>query len=354
MTSFAHCSAWWNYSDGDFSSCFEHDYLQTLIPLVACGISVLIVALQAFRKLLQQNTDTRGYTKLDNSGLNGTAVARERAGDDADDTEDDDEEEEFERNEELALQPKRSQTGLSTITVDRPSGEIAIAVVEELAVFVEIGIQVAALILNAWGKNGTIAAAANVATWGYIAVLTSMRLLLSSTSQIAFPKLWYHTAVLYGIGWICAILLFRSEIIYPRSTVSQALTSAHFGITTILFLIALMSRKGNKPVELEYEGDLEPSKEPLASLFSLATFSWIDPIVWTGYRKTTEMSDVWNLNPKDKASAILADYRQCKKTTILAFHLLKYFKRGLITQALWASISGVVTFVPTLLLKVIL
>ena len=35
MTSFAHCSAWWNYSDGDFSSCFEHDYLQTLIPLVA-------------------------------------------------------------------------------------------------------------------------------------------------------------------------------------------------------------------------------------------------------------------------------------------------------------------------------
>ncbi|KAI7081589.1 bile acid-transporting ATPase, partial [Hortaea werneckii] len=39
---------------------------------------------------------------------------------------------------------------------------------------------------------------------------------------------------------------------------------------------------------------------------------------------------------------------------ILAFHLLKYFKRGLITQALWASISGVVTFVPTLLLKVIL
>ncbi|RMY52987.1 hypothetical protein D0863_14088 [Hortaea werneckii] len=353
MTSFAHCSAWWNYSDGDFSSCFEHDYLQTLIPLVACGISVLIVALQAFRKLLQQNNDTHGYTKLDNSGLNGTAVARERAGDDADDTEDD-EEEEFERNEELALRPKRSQTGLSTITVDRPSGEIAIAVVEELAVFVEIGIQVAALILNAWGKNGTIAAAASVATWGYIAVLTSMRLLLSSTSQIAFPKLWYHTAVLYGIEWICAILLFRSEIIYPRSTVSQALTSAHVGITTILFLIALMSRKGNKPVELEYEGDLEPSKEPLASLFSLATFSWIDPIVWTGYRKTTEMSDVWNLNPKDKASAILADYRQCKKTTILAFHLLKYFKRGLITQALWASISGVVTFVPTLLLKVIL
>ncbi|KAI6841124.1 bile acid-transporting ATPase [Hortaea werneckii] len=354
MTSFAHCSAWWNYSDGDFSSCFEHDYLQTLVPLVACGISVLIVALQAFRKLFQQNIDPHGYTKLDNSGLNGTTVAPgERAGDEADDTEDE-EEEEFERNEELALRPKRSQTGLSTITVDRPSGEIAIAVVEELAVFVEIGIQVAALILNAWGKNGTIAAAASVATWGYIAVLTSMRLLLSSTSQIAFPKLWYHTAVLYGIGWICAILLFRSEIIYPRSTVSQALTSAHFGITTILFLIALMSRKGNKPVELEYEGDLEPSKEPLASLFSLATFSWIDPIVWTGYRKTTEMSDVWNLNPKDKASAILADYRQCKKTTILAFHLLKYFKRGLITQALWASISGVVTFVPTLLLKVIL
>ena len=66
------------------------------------------------------------------------------------------------------------------------------------------------------------------------------------------------------------------------------------------------------------------------------------------------MSDVWNLPGQDKAAAILADYRQVKKTNILAFHLLKYFRKGLLVQAAWASVSGLITFVPTLLLKAIL
>lgn len=347
---FARCNAWWKHSDGDFSSCFEHDYLQTLIPLIACGFSILFVSYQGLRQL-SRSTNPHQYTKIERHAWNGTGSEREQTQDVAEDTEDEDE---FERNEELALRPKKSQTGLSTVTINKPSGEVAIAAVEELAVLAALGVQVAALILGAWGKNGLVAAVASVAAWAYIAALTSLRLLFTSTSRLSFPKLWYHTASLYGIQWLCTILLFRSEIIYPRSKAALALTSVHFGLTTVLTLIALMSRKGNKAVELEYEGDLEPSREPLASVLSLATFSWVDPIVWKGYQKTTEMSDVWNLNPMDKASTILADYRQFKKTNVLAFHLLKYFKRGLLIQASWAVISGIITFVPTLLLNVIL
>lgn len=345
---FARCRAVWQADD--FTRCFQYDYLQVLFPLIACGFSILYLLYQILRTA-NRSRSRQSYTLLKPTLGNGVRHDGQQC--DEDDAEEESEDE-LQRNAELALQPTKSKTDISVMTIDKPKGEVVIAVTEELAVFAELGVQVAMLVLHAWGRRGTTANIASVAVWAYIAVLTSARLLFSTTSRLSFPKLWYHTAFLYCLQWLLAILIFRSQIIHPRSKVTQALTSADFALSTLLALIALTSRKGNRAVELEYEGDLEPSREPLASVLSLATFAWVDPIVWRGYRKTFEMSDVWNLMPKDKAASILADYRQLKKTSILAWHLLKYFKRGLIIQASWAVISGLITFVPTLLLKVIL
>ncbi|KAK3069805.1 Transporter of the ATP-binding cassette (ABC), partial [Teratosphaeriaceae sp. CCFEE 6253] len=336
----------------DFSRAFEQDYLQTLLPLISCGFSLLYLGYQIYRKA-ERTRNANPYWLLKSHVGNGVRMPDEQEEGD-DDGSSEEAEDEMERNQQLALQPSHSQADKSMMQVDKPAGEMAIAMLEELAVIAAVGIQVAALLLHAWGKKGTVAAVASVAVWAYIAVLTSLRLLFSSTSKLSFPKLWYHTAFLYGFQWLCTILVFRSQIIHPGSKRTEVLASAHFALTTLLTLIALTSRKGNRVVQLEYEGDLQPSREPLASVLSLATFSWVDPIVWKGYQKTTEMSDVWNLMPKDKAAAILADYRQLKKTSILAFHLLRYFRRGLLIQGSWAVVSGFVTFVPTLLLKVIL
>jgi ABC-type multidrug transport system fused ATPase/permease subunit len=336
----------------DFTTCFEQDYLQTLLPLIACGISVLYLFYQILSRALQQRNQS-SYTLVKDPLVNGNGrPIGENQYDEDDET--DSEDDELEHSRRLALRPKQSHTHMSVMTVDKPKGEVLIALAEELAVLAELGIHVAMLMVGANGRRGTTAAIAEIAVWSYIALLASLRLLFSSSSRLSFPKLWYHTAFLYGLQWVISGLIFRSALIHPRSNVAQALNITDFSLVSLLLMIALSSRKGNRAVELEYEDDLEPSKEPLASVFSLATFTWVDPIVWTGYRKTFEMSDVWNLKPKDKAAAILADYRQLKKTTILAWHLLRYFKRQLIIQASWAAISGVITFVPTLLLKVIL
>ncbi|KAF2171065.1 hypothetical protein M409DRAFT_19038 [Zasmidium cellare ATCC 36951] len=351
---FAHCKgAIWE-SD-DFSRCFQHDYLQALLPLIACALSALFLVYQLLRVAVRRSNHSRnGYDVLKQHVWNGVQGNGAVAGEDSD-SEEDDSEDEMQRNQNLALEMTKSRaTEASVLTVDRPRGEVAIIIVEELAVLAELGIQVAALVSQAWGSKGQAGAIASVVVWAYIAILASLRLLFSSLSKWSFPKLWYHTALLYCFEWLCVVMLFRSEIIHPRSKLSEALMSTHFALTTLLTIIALTSRKGNKAVELEYEDSIEPSREPLASLFSLATFAWVDPIVWNGYRKAVDMKDVWNLIPKDKAAAVLADYRQLKKTHILAWHLLRYFRGPLLVQAGWAAISGAVTFVPTLLLKVIL
>ncbi|CAK3837720.1 ABC transporter [Lecanosticta acicola] len=354
---FAQCSGdIWDADD--FSLCFQHDYLQTLLPLTACGVSALYLAYQLLRVAVKQSTHSRnGYSKLKQQAWNGVGshAAREEEDDSETDGEEENSEDDMQRNQDLALQMTKSRaTEASVITVDRPRGELVIIIIEELAVLAQLGIQAAALIIGAWGPGGNIAAIASVVVWTYIAVLASLRLLLSSQSKWSFSKFWYHTAFLYCFQWVCVVLLFRSEIIHPISNISEALMSTSFALSTLLALVALTSRKGNRAVELEYEDGIEPSREPLASVLSLATFTWCDPIVWAGYRRTFEMKDVWNLMPRDKAAAILADYRQLKKTNILAWHLLRYFRRALLIQAAWAAISGIVTFVPTLLLKVIL
>lgn len=326
-----------------FADVVHNSYLQTLFPLVACGVSISYLTIQIFVAARRSRQQTAYDLLRDEQQADG----RE------DDEDEDSEEDELRLNEDLALMATKSVTDASVLDLDRPRGEVLIPAVEEICVLAVLGIQIALLVQH-WDRKGRVAAIAQVAEWAYIAALTSLRLVFSASQRFSFSRLWYHTGLLYAAQWVFTLLVFRSELIHPHSGLTQALVSAYFVLNTVLALIAGMSRKGNKPVQVEYEGDLKPAQEPLASVLSSLTFTWVDAIVWTGYKKAYEMSDVWNLPGRDKAAAILADYRQVKKTSILAFHLLKYFKQGLLIQAAWAAVSGLITFVPTLLLKAIL
>ena len=252
------------------------------------------------------------------------------------------------RNESLSQQRNHK------LKADKPRSEITIVVLEELAVLSVLFIQIVHTFLPPDHVTSRGSRATAVLIWTYISLLTSTRLFFSVRSLPSTSCWWYHTAALYGAFWALFLLEFRSTFIHNDSTTHKVLTGIDFSLRCILLLFALTSRAGNNTEILEYEGDLEPSKELTASVLSIATFSWVDPLLWKGYKKTLEISDVWNLNPEDKADTVLADYRQMRKTTILAWHLLKYFKGQLLKQAIWASFSGALSFVPTLLLKAIL
>ena len=319
-----------------------------LFPLIACGVSLIYLLAQVVSRASYRHRRD-GYDPLrDPSKVYGIPVqpSVENNTDNVDAVDEEDEDDH------LVLQ--RTVTSESTVQVSRPRGENVVVLTEMLAVLGEIGISLAAFLTHAWGRSGTLAAISGIVTWGYILILASSRLFLSNIRRNPLPKLWGHTTSLYIFQWLFTVMLFRSAIIHPKTRHAQAFMITDFVLATVLVLIAITTRKGNKPVLVEYEDNLEPSPEPLASLFSLFTFSWVDGIIWKGFNKTLELSDVWNLVPKDKAANILADFRQVLKTSKLSWHLLSYFKRELILQAIWAAISGVITFAPTLLLKAIL
>ena len=315
-------------------------YLQVLLPLICTGLSLGYLSIQSIQRTVKIKR-RHGYQPLAtiNGHLSQNEEYQSRNGD---------------GNNRSIPTPAKRIIGDFDVKVDRPRGETILVIIELLALVGEVGVHSIALVLQSWGAQGILAATAGLICWSYIFILGVSRLFRLNAKFSHLPKLWNHTAMLYGLQWIFTILLFRSAIIHPRSKQAQGLMVANFVLTTTLLLIALTSRKGNKAVILEFEDDIEPSREPLASVLSLATFSWVDAIVWHGFRTTFEMSAVWNVTARDKAAAVLADFRQLKKTSSLAWDLLKYFKKALIIQAAWAIVSGLFTFVPTILLKLFL
>ena len=253
--------------------------------------------------------------------------------------------------EDLTLQ--KTTTNVSTVDVDKPKGETGVVAFELLILCAQLVVSIVALVHD--DHSPYMVSVAYLLLWTYLGMLAALRLFFTTAPRYStFLKLWNHSAILYGVEWLCEIMVFRSAILHPRSNLSRNETIVHFVLTSILGIIVLVSRRGNRSVKLEYEGDIEPSKEPLASLLGTMTFAWTDSIVWKGFKKPLEMDDVWNVALKDKAELVLERFRQVKKTHMLAVRLLLFFKKQIVLQGLWCAVSSVAMFMPTLLLKAIL
>lgn len=248
-----------------------------------------------------------------------------------------------------AVQQEQAQ-----IEVDRPRGEVTIVLLEIAALIGQVALYIFILSTHAWGRHGTLPAVAGLVSWGYILFLVLVRFLLSTMDLFSAPRLWTHTATLYGCQWLFNIMVFRSAIIHPLSQRGLIVSSIQFTLSTVLLLIALTTRRGNKPVFIEREDGLEPPSHPMASLLSLATFSWLDSLVLKGYRQPLELEDVWNLTPSQKAAHVLTEFRKRHMKGSLAWKLLRFFMGTILKQGAWTIFANLFVFMPSLLLKAIL
>ncbi|PSS02409.1 hypothetical protein BD289DRAFT_478793 [Coniella lustricola] len=350
---FATCS-WPIWRVDDFTLCFQRDYLQVILPGLIIAFSVLHLLVQiVLWPLLSRFTQSTAYSPLQDADANGHAIhsRTDLPVDDVDSVGDSDDDLLEVNGGRLAL--ARTTTKGSIVQADAPVAQNVWDIIEEVVIVAMIGLNITALVSGASGGIGSLASVVGLITWIYILALASLRMFLRN-SQRRVPHLWSHTAVIYSLKWLFTIIMFRSVLVRPTSELTRALTITEFALITLLFGIAITTRKGNKTVLLEWEDGIQPSKESLASIFSSYTFAWVDAITWQGYKETMELKHVWNLLPRDKAGAVLAHYRQIHKTMSLSYHLLAYFKAQLLAQVWWAILSGIFTFLPTMLLKAIL
>ncbi|EPS34428.1 hypothetical protein PDE_09392 [Penicillium oxalicum 114-2] len=319
----------------DLSHCFQRNVLQVLLPLAACALSLLILILHLIYRYVASRKSV-SYKVLSTEATDDENIAPSP------------------ENESDPLLQEAAQIEQLELEVDRPRGEVAVVVVEIAALIGEVALHVVVLTTAGWGRHGALPATAGLVSWGYTLFLVLVRLLLSSFDLSSAPRLWTHTAVLYGAQWLFNVMVFRSAVIHPISRRALTLSSIQFALSSFLLLMTLTTRRGNKPVLVEREEGLEPPHYPRASLLSLATFAWLDPLVWKAYRQTLELPDVWNLTPTQKAAAVLTDFRNRQMKGSLAWKLVRFFSGTILKQGAWTIFADLFVFVPSLLLKAIL
>jgi len=284
----------------DFTSCVNRDLLQVLLPMILAGLSAAILSVQAVRQIMLSRR-ARGYQPLSTrQGALGVGIEDEDIDDDDD-----------EFAEHLSLRRSISRTTADfQLKQDKPRTEQAAVIVELLCIVGIIGVQAAELVGIPEARNwGTVVP---IVTWCYTLGLGAVRLACCQEENAKFASLWEHTALIYLFSCIFIIVPFRSVLIHPDSQLSELLMILRFALISVLCLITISVRKGNSTVTQEIVNGLEPSREPVASLISLASFSWVDSIVWQGYWKPFVLTDIWNLRSDDIAVSVLTSFRQTK------------------------------------------
>lgn len=206
---------------------------------------------------------------------------------------------------------------------------------------------------NGDGINSLIAIAL---FWTYSLILVVIRISLIRFSVIPSVPLWSHSTTLYLFAFISYLVTFRSTLIHPYSRQSRIFNITQSIFSTILFINNFSAKIGDAPGQLYVKGNVFPSIEPISSIFSLITYSWIDSTIWTGYLRPLTAKDIWELRIDDHSGAVISAFRKIsqKSKSSLIIRLIKYFALPLIISNSWSLIYSLLNFAPPFLLKVIL
>lgn len=195
--------------------------------------------------------------------------------------------------------------------------------------------------------------------WTYNAVLAVVRFVYMRKSSVPAGGLWYHNTVMYLFAWAFSWVSLYSSILYPFNHFSQWFHIWVFILCTTLFVATFSTSSGNRPVILYSTGSAPPSQEPVSSLFSLISFSWIDPLIWKGYWRPLETEDIWDVREDDHAYQVLKKFRTLErvkhnKPVSFAWRMCVHFRREIAVAGFWAFFYSFTTFGPSMLLKKIL
>lgn len=203
-----------------------------------------------------------------------------------------------------------------------------------------------------------------VLQWAYLLAVVSLRLVNINQSVKFINKypgnIWAVSFVSYMFLFVSNLLPFRS--IYIGHIKSKLVRDYYLSQTYIdltLFLLLFFSPSGNKyPVVYRTDGTITPSPEPVSSIASFVSWSWLNRFVWAAHKSTIENKDVWGLSLEDYSIFVVKKFKhytkRFTKKRSFTVNLLSFFTKYLVLQGFWAFIESIVSFIPTLLLKRIL
>uniref|UniRef100_A0A060SZS5 ARAD1C02970p n=1 Tax=Blastobotrys adeninivorans TaxID=409370 RepID=A0A060SZS5_BLAAD len=368
------------WSVDDFTPCYKHWYVQSIPFAVAVLISVIVLVVSvapkcslrslakkasndpAYQPLLASpdNEDTSAESYEDQDGqefirrnTNYGAIFSQKAITGSEDSSD---VTSVESEAPAVDGTNKSQVVIATVV--RSTGDRIRIALEALGVAAMVALSLGAAlqpeISREWAKDHSNVPLVQLIFWSYALLLVCIRLAYSKSSRAPAGGLWYHSTTLYPVAWLLNLVSFRSALIHPYSTTSRNYYILSFVLNSALFYLNWTSKYGDKPAKLYVTPNIIPSNEPVASLFQLVTFSFVDPLIWKGYWNALRMNDVWELREDDHAYHILRGFRKTPAALNMVLRMVRYFKKELFLAGIYAVLYSLSTFGPALLVKAIL
>nr|CAD7402137.1 unnamed protein product [Timema poppensis] len=189
-------------------------------------------------------------------------------------------------------------------------------------------------------------------------------LMLTLTLSVNNKRKGLQSSGLLFLFWfflvLCGVPQFRQEIrtfIQTDGDMKQLFWFVkylmYYIIIAAMFLLNFFA--DSQPKYSEYLPLENPCPELGASFPSRLFFSWLDPLVWKGYRNPLKSTDLWSLNPEDTSGEIVpVKQTGVKKEISVVFALCKAFGPTFLFGALLKIVNDLLLFVNPQLLKFII
>lgn len=214
-----------------------------------------------------------------------------------------------------------------------------------------------------------------VQSWAIILILTkislSLRSNLSPNVHVFYASLDFHIFPWVFIYTLLSFFDFRTNLLElsgysPSLWSGPVVTGAGiFATSSFLFLLEGLAPRYSfsDPPPRTTNVKSPPPPELNASLFSLATFAYLDPLLLgaafpSASRPPLSPKTVPDLPPEDKIARVLYNFRRDTSSNrprqCLFWSLIWHFRWSLVAQQGWAYVNTSVFVLPSLLLQEIL
>ncbi|RUS15934.1 hypothetical protein BC938DRAFT_476756, partial [Jimgerdemannia flammicorona] len=127
-----------------------------------------------------------------------------------------------------------------------------------------------------------------VAVWLYASTL-------SLSDALRHTRLMYHTDAHLNWLYVLTSAVHGARFLFPESaSAPTGISTTEFLVELSLLMVWLTEPRAYVPLELMHP-DSTPSPEQTASIFSIATYMWLDKLIAYGWSHTIGVEDVYTL-----------------------------------------------------------
>ncbi|KAJ2720542.1 Transporter of the ATP-binding cassette (ABC), partial [Coemansia sp. Benny D115] len=377
------------YKD-NFSPCFCQLFVERLVPCSVVALSLATLAISALRyrfgrhSCRRSSTNSAAYTSLlgdqatrqrrrRHSGYGAASSRDHRAqSSNADAGGDSDSDDDNEIDDESAYLLETEQAGEQSLKTQSPSSYTRLPPSTRDILLVIFTFAQATLSFCIYRSGSTISKHENnsffeLILWLWAAALCTYLLFRKDP---ALPSPSPHLRLVYFVGLAIESIKVRTALLaYSRGTMMSlpAVEISMMAIAALLFVASFTQqrrRHGRSSHSLSSSSDkYPPAPEITASISQILFFSWMDPMIYLGYKRSLEPTDVYDLLPEQRSVRVCARWRHEGREYVhkhgsdkrsVTRRMFWFFRYKLMLQCIWTLVNTVFIFTGPFFLKRIL